>query len=54
MRMLEVLNRQNADASRTPAIAREFRRLRLQPSWRAHPDICERIDAIASQVIGSD
>lgn len=54
MRMLEILSRQNADGSRTPAIAREIRRLRLQPSWRAHPDICERIDAIASVVIGSD
>lgn len=54
MRMLEILSRQNADGSRTPAIAREIRRLRLQPSWRAHPDICQRIDAIASVVIGSD
>lgn len=54
MRMLEVLAAQNADGSRTAPIAREIRRLRLQPSWRAHADICDRIDAIARSVMDHD
>lgn len=48
MRMLEILARQNDDGSRTPAIAREIRRLKLQPSWGTHEDICARIDAVAA------
>jgi hypothetical protein len=54
MRMLEILSSQNADGSRTPAIAREIRRLRLQPSWRTHPDICDRIDAIARDITAGE
>ncbi len=54
LRMLEVLSAQNADGSRTASIAREIRRLRLQPSWRAHADICERIDGIADRVLGDE
>lgn len=46
MRMLEILSRQNADGSRTQAIAREIRRLKLQPSWGAHEDLAAAINEI--------
>ena len=50
MRMLEILVRQNADGSRREAIAREVRRLRLQPSWGTHTDLSERIERIGLRV----
>jgi hypothetical protein len=50
MRMLEILVRQNADGSRSEAIAREVRRLRLQPSWGTHTDLSERIERIGLRV----
>jgi len=48
MRMLEILARQNSDGTRTQAIAREIRRLKLQPSWGAHDDIAAAISSVAS------
>lgn len=54
MRMLDILARQNDDGSRTPSIAREIRRLKLQPSWGAHEDICARIDAVAARLVGEN
>lgn len=54
MRMLEILARQNADGSRTPAIAREIRRLKLQPSWGAHEDIRARIERLTSELLNEN
>ena len=49
-RMLQVLARQNEGGSRTEAIRREVRRLRLQPSWGVHGDCCELINGVAASL----
>lgn len=46
-RMLEILDRQNGDGSRTQAVADSVRRLQALPSWGEHPDAIRRIEAIA-------
>ncbi|GAB4518187.1 MAG: hypothetical protein Tsb0013_22350 [Phycisphaerales bacterium] len=51
-RMLEILERQNSDGSRTEEIVRTVRRLRALAGWGAHADCTERIDALAERVGG--
>jgi hypothetical protein len=49
-RILSILQANNADGSRTEAMAREIRRLRRQPSWGEHADCCALIDGIAERI----
>ena len=51
-RMLEILERQNADGARTDEIDRTVRRLRALPSWGTHADCVEKIEAVAGRVSG--
>ncbi|MCA9293300.1 MAG: hypothetical protein KDA20_05745 [Phycisphaerales bacterium] len=47
-RIVQVLQRQNANSARTPTIMREIQRLRLQPTWSAFPDCSEAIEQVAA------
>ncbi len=49
-RMLEILERQNEDGSRSQAITDAVRRLRALPSWGEHAECVVRIEAVASRV----
>lgn len=48
VRIVEILQRQNQNGSRTPTIMREIQRLRLQPTWGSFADCTSAIERIAS------
>ncbi|MEM1423276.1 MAG: hypothetical protein AAGH64_04660 [Planctomycetota bacterium] len=49
-RMLEILERQNGDGSRTGEIDGTVRRLRALSSWGMHADCVEKIEGVAGRV----
>jgi hypothetical protein len=48
-RMVQILDRQNADGSRTDAITREVFRIRRAPDLAAYPDLRDLFDALAER-----
>jgi hypothetical protein len=48
-RMVQILDRQNGDGSRTSAIAREVFRIRRSPDLAAHPDLRAVFDTLAER-----